>query len=182
MRITIPPLSVLGCRIMVLGPTNAGKSTLTAALAGKLGVPAIHLDRLRHQPHTHYVPRPDAEFFALHEDAIAQPGWVIDGSYSAVMKNRIARASGIIVIDETLLIRTVRYVRRTLSPHSRIGALDGNKDRLTLEMFRWLWKTRANSADTRAMAAATGLPTVFAHNAAETAALYRAWGLTLPSA
>lgn len=175
-----PPLESFGQRIMVLGPTNAGKSTFTVALAEKLNVPAIHLDRYRHLPNTHYVERPDAEFFALHDEAITWPAWVMDGSYSKVMKQRIARATGIIVLDETLLTRTLRYIRRTLSPASRVGALDGNKDHLTLEMFRWLWKTRNKSEDTRRMAAATGLPTVFTRNAAETNALYDAWGLTRP--
>lgn len=175
-----PPLESFGHRIMVLGPTNAGKSTFTVALADKLGVPAIHLDRYRHLPNTHYLERPDAEFFALHDEAITWPGWVMDGSYSKVMKQRIARATGIVVLDESLLTRTIRYVRRTLSPQSRVGSLEGNKDHLTLAMFHWLWKTRNRSDGTRAMAAATGLPTVFTHNTRETNALYEAWGLKRP--
>ncbi|HEV7345407.1 MAG TPA: hypothetical protein VGN60_07225 [Devosia sp.] len=34
----IPPLADLGRRIMVTGPTNAGKSTLAHAIATKLGI------------------------------------------------------------------------------------------------------------------------------------------------
>lgn len=174
------PLETMGQRIMVLGPTNAGKSTFTTALAQKLGVPAVHLDQFRHLPHTHYVERPDAEFRALHDEAVAWPAWMMDGSYSKVMPERIARATGIVVLDETLPVRTIRYIRRTLSPNKRFGALEGNRDKLTWEMFHWLWKTRTKSSETRAMAARTGLPTVFTRNAAETDALYQAWGLTMP--
>jgi adenylate kinase family enzyme len=175
---TFPALDTMGNRIMVLGPTNAGKSTFTIALAKKLGVPPVHLDQYRHLPDTLYVPRPDAEFQTLHDAAIAWPGWVMDGSYSAVMPQRIARATAIIVLDESLLVRTRRYIWRTLFQRDRAGALEGNKDRLTLAMFAWLWKTRNNSTATRTKATATGLPTVFAFNAAETDALYAAWGLT----
>lgn len=176
----VPPLDTFGQRIMVLGPTNAGKSSLTVALAQKLGVPAVHLDQYRHLPNAHYIERPDDEFQALHDEAIMWPGWVMDGSYSKVMKQRIARATGIIVVDETVVTRTLRYVRRTLSPQSRVGALEGNVDRLTMKMFHWLWQTRHASKNTRAMAAATGLPTIFTHNSAETNALYDSWGLTRP--
>lgn len=175
---TFPALDTLGNRIMVLGPTNAGKSTFTIALAQKLGVPPVHLDQYRHLPDTLYVQRPDAEFQTLHDAAIAWPGWVMDGSYSAVMPQRIARATAIIVLDESLLVRTRRYIWRTLFQRNRAGALEGNKDRLTVAMFAWLWKTRNNSHATRAMAKTTGLPSVFTFNAAETQALYTAWGLT----
>ena len=56
------PLAALGRRIMVTGPTNAGKSTLADALARKLGVPPIHLDRFSHLPGTDWQPRDTGEF------------------------------------------------------------------------------------------------------------------------
>ena len=79
---SFPPLDDLGRRIMVLGPTNAGKSTLTEALAKRLHAPAIHLDLYRHLPDTNWVQRPDDEFAALHDAAIDQPDWIMDGSWT----------------------------------------------------------------------------------------------------
>lgn len=81
----IPPLEAMGCRIVILGPTNAGKSTLGAALARRLDVPAIHLDQFRHLPGTDWQVRPDMEFHALHDEAIQQPGWIMDGNYSVLI-------------------------------------------------------------------------------------------------
>ena len=52
------PLEALGQRIMVCGPSNAGKSTLAVALARKLGATPFHVDLFRHQPDTNWVQRP----------------------------------------------------------------------------------------------------------------------------
>lgn len=178
----IPPLHTLGRRIMVLGLTNSGKSTLAAALSAKLAIPAVHLDQLNHMPHTEWVERPKADFVALHDAAIEQPEWVIDGGYSRVMPQRIARASGIIVLTDGLAIRYWRYIRRCLFETNRAGGLEGASDRMNLKMLGWLWKTRNAVGKYHAVAGASGLPHVFAGNASELNALYDAWGLKRPGA
>lgn len=173
----LPPLASLGRRIMIMGPTNAGKSTLALALAQRMGVPAFHVDRFRHLPHTDWEQRPTAEFHAVHDAAILEPEWVMDGNYSEVLPQRIARATGIIVVDDTLLRRYWRYFRRTTS-RSRTGALDGNQDSIKWEMIRWLWRTRKASERSRKKALQTGLPVAFTRNQHELDALYTAWGLS----
>ena len=174
-----PPLADLGRRIMIMGPTNAGKSTLAVALAQRLGVPAFHVDRFRHLPGTDWQQRPTAEFHALHDAAILEPEWVMDGNYSEVLPQRIARATGIIVVDDNLLRRYWRYFRRTTNG-ARAGALDGNRDSIKWEMIHWLWHTRRASERSRQKARKTGLPFVFTHDQRELNALYAAWGLSRP--
>ena len=68
---SLPDLEQFGRRIMIVGPTNAGKSTLAVAIGHKLGIPPVHVDLFRHAPNTDWVPRPESEFQALHEAAIA---------------------------------------------------------------------------------------------------------------
>tara|TARA_A100001391_G_scaffold185528_2_gene154149 strand:- start:410 stop:967 length:558 start_codon:yes stop_codon:yes gene_type:complete len=174
----LPRPEALGPRIMVLGPTNSGKSTLTEALGMRLGVPAIHLDRLRHIPGTDWEQRPDAEFAALHDAAVAEPAWIMDGSYSVLMPQRVARATGIIVLDENLAVRTLRYLRRSLSRRRRAGGLEGDRDSVKWEMLAWLWKTRNKAEGTRQSAIQTGLPHVFCRSTRELKVLYAAWGLS----
>lgn len=173
----LPPLADLGRRIMILGTTNAGKSTLGDAIGRKLGIPAIHADLLYHQPFTDWEPRPQAEFQALHDEAIAGPEWVIDGNYSAVMPARFARASGVIVLDDTLLNRTRRYFGRTLIQKQRIGGLSGDRDSIKWSMLHWLWHSRNSAAKYRRMALESGLPHVFANNGKELNGLYSTWQL-----
>ncbi len=172
----ILPLSALGRRIMINGPSNAGKSTLADAISRKLGVPAIHLDLFSHLPNTDWEPRNTKEFHALHEAAILDEEWVMDGNYSAIMPQRYARATGVIIIDDHFLKRYVRYFRRTLFESNRVGSVAGGRDSIKWEMIAFIWKSR-NAGKYRQMAAGYDLPVVICNSLGELQQLYAAWSL-----
>lgn len=172
----IPPLADLGRRIMINGPSNAGKSTLADAIARKLGIPVVHLDRFSHEEFGTWIPRAKPEFHALHDAAIAADAWVMDGNYTEIMPQRFARASGVVVVDDHFIRRYVRYVNRTLFQRNRIGGLESDRDRLSWMMIDWIWKTR-NADKYRVAAKASALPAVVCRNQADLYALYEAWGL-----
>jgi adenylate kinase family enzyme len=174
----LPPLEALGRRIIVLGPTNSGKSTLTEALARRLDIPSVHLDQFRHLPGTDWQQRPDADFARLHDTAMAMDAWVMDGSYSRLMPQRVARATGIIVLDAVLPVRVLRYLRRTLLQKRRAGGLEGARETVKWQMLVWLWVTRNKSEEARRFAMSTGLPFVLANNRPALEALYAGWGLS----
>tara|TARA_R110002020_G_scaffold103783_2_gene243299 strand:- start:587 stop:1138 length:552 start_codon:yes stop_codon:yes gene_type:complete len=176
---SVLPLADLGRRIMVTGPSNAGKSTLAHAIGRKLAIPAIHLDQLCHLPGTDWEPRDRDEFHRLHDAAILGDAWVMDGNYSAIMPQRFARATGVIVIDDHFLKRYVRYFRRTLFQPDRIGGLPGGKDSVKWEMIAWIWKSR-DASKYRDMAARTGVPVITCRSLAEINQLYAAWALLPP--
>jgi adenylate kinase family enzyme len=174
----IPPLADLGRRIVIFGPSNSGKSTLAEALSRKLGIPAVHLDQLHHTPNTDWVPRPREEFHALQRQAIAGDAWVMDGNYSALTDERLARATGAIVLDGNHWTRLMRYFHRTLFQRYRPGALEGRQDSIKWEMIHWVAvASRGNGARYRQMVGSTALPRVFCGSMAEVKGLYRAWGL-----
>ncbi len=108
------------------------------------------------------------------------PAWVMDGSYSRVMPQRVARATGIIVLTDTLLTRYRRYIVRTLFQTQRAGGLEGGADRLNWKMLHWLWHTRHSIGKYRQVAANSGLPHVFVSSQGELDHLYAQWGLSLP--
>ena len=122
------------------------------------------------------MPRDKAEFHALHDAAILQDAWIMDGNYSDLMPQRFARATGVIVIDEHYVRRYVRYFRRTLFQKQRLGALPGSRDSVKWMMINWIWRTR-NADKYRRMAGASGLPCVMCPTGRELEALYRAWAL-----
>jgi adenylate kinase family enzyme len=129
-------LDELGERICIMGPSSSGKSTLATAIARRRGLPAVHLDQLYHQPRTDWQPRPTAEFLRLHEQAIRQPRWVMEGNYTRCLDQRLERATGFILLDVATAIGLWRYVRRTWFDGHRYGALEGNRDSVKWSMVR----------------------------------------------
>jgi adenylate kinase family enzyme len=174
-----PKVETLGPRIMICGPSNAGKSTLAVALAKKLGAEPFHVDLFRHQPNTNWVQRSDEEFVALHDAAILGDRWVMDGNYSRLMPQRFARATGIILLGDSRWANFRRYVRRTLfQKQSRPGSLAGDKDSIKWEMVRWILIVQPpKQAQDRARLAATGLPMLELSSMTELKRLYAGWGL-----
>lgn len=128
-------LADLGPRISILGPSNSGKSTLAVAIARRHGMPAIHLDQLFHLPHSDWKARPEPEFLQLHEAAIAQERWVMDGNYTRCLPQRLQRATGLILLDLATARSLIRYFRRSWLQRNRHGALPGNRDTVKLQML-----------------------------------------------
>lgn len=174
------PLASLGERIVILGPSNAGKSTLAVALSAKLGLPAVHLDQLQHLPGTDWQPRSEAEFKALHDAAIEKDQWVMEGNYSRLMPQRLACATGIILITSSPWLRIGRYLKRTLINRAdRAGHLEGARDSIKWEMIHWiLVKTRGSDKKYAETVRASALPAIECHTAHALNELYRVWGLS----
>lgn len=173
------PLESLGPRIMICGPSNSGKSTLNVAIGRKLGLPVIHLDLLQHLPNTNWVPRPTEEFVALHDAAIAGERWAMDGNYFATVSQRLARATGIIMLGSEPWRSAARNVRRTLfETKNRAGQLEGAQDSLKIEFFRFiLFEQPKKRERDLAILRGSGLPMVTLSSMRELNRLYEAWGL-----
>lgn len=139
-------LAALGPRICIMGPSNSGKSTLALAIAARCGLRPVHMDQLYHLPGTDWAQRPQSEFLALHEAAIAGERWVIDGNYSICLEQRLARATGVILLDSATMVSLWRYLRRTcFEKQGRAGALEGGRDSVKWDMIHHIgFATRAN--------------------------------------
>lgn len=175
---TLLSLSVLGPRICILGPSNSGKSTLADAIGRKAGLQVVHLDQLHHMPGTHWMPRPTEEFHALHDGAIMQDHWVIEGNYSSCMPSRFARASGVILLDVSTARSLGRYLRRTWFERGRIGGLENAGERVTWEMIRYIaFSSSGKRKNYAALVERLMLPCVFASSSAAIHRLYTAWSL-----
>jgi len=173
-----PALARFGERIVICGPSNSGKSTLAVALGQKLGLPVVHLDLLHHLPNTDWVRRSPEEFQRLHDEAVLGDGWVMDGNYSRLFPQRLARATGIILLGDSRWANLRRYVRRTLFQRNRPGALPGGNDTLKWAMIRWILVVGPrNIARYRAMLPEAGRPFVEIRSMRELKQLYFAWEL-----
>jgi adenylate kinase family enzyme len=106
-----PESTLAGCdRIVVVGRTGSGKTTLARELAAALEVPHVELDSLYFGPKFTTVPP-----LLLRERtnaAIAGDRWVVDGNKRAVRQLVWARADTIIWLDYSLVVSLRRLGRR----------------------------------------------------------------------
>lgn len=176
---TLPmTLDDLGPRLCIMGPSNSGKSTLAEAIGRARHLPAIHLDQLHHLPNTDWQPRPTAEFVALHDAAIEAERWVIDGNYTRCLPQRLARATGLILLDVPTTTSLMRYMRRSWFERDRRGALEGGRDSVKWEMIHHiLVRTRDNRRRYRRMFDQMDLPRIRLATPAELAHFYQSEGL-----
>ena len=100
-------------RVSVVGNSGSGKSTVAAGVAARLGVAHIELDAVFHQPGWRELPRD--EFRRRVGRAIEQPGWVVDGNYSAVIDLVWAKADTVIWVDPPRWMVMGRVIRRSVA-------------------------------------------------------------------
>lgn len=140
----------VGQRISIVGCSGAGKTRLARHLATRLGCPHIELDAIFHQPG--WQPLPRDEFRARVEAAMLAPSWVVEGAYSAVRPQTLARVDTVIWLDLPRWVVMRQIITRTLSRLLLRKALwNGNRERLrnvlSLDPERsiilWAWTRHA---------------------------------------
>ncbi|SFW29431.1 AAA family ATPase [Luteibacter sp. UNCMF366Tsu5.1] len=176
-------IEALGERICILGPSNSGKSTLADAIGRVRQLPVIHLDQFHHLPGTAWQPRPNDEFRQLHDQAIASERWVIDGNYSACFPERLARSTGLVLLDVSTLTSLGRYLRRARGDRARIGGLHGASDNVTLSMLHHIAiVSPRNRKRYRVLFDSADVPKVFLGSVNAIARVYADWQLVLHDA
>jgi adenylate kinase family enzyme len=100
-----------GQRIVIVGTTGSGKTTLAATLSTRLGIPHIELDALHWG--SDWIGVPDEIFRERVTAALAAPAWVTDGNYSVVRDLLWSCADTLIWLDYSFFITLSRLWRRT---------------------------------------------------------------------
>ena len=144
------PLPARPRRILVTGTSGAGKTTVAAALAARLGIPHTDIDGLYHGPG--WVPRP--EFVDDVAALAAREEWVTEWQYSVVRPLLLGRADLLVWLDLTRAAVMRQIVPRTLRRRlRRVELWNGNVEPplWTLltdrdHILRWAWRTHAKTA------------------------------------
>lgn len=100
-----------GQRIVVIGTTCAGKTTLARTLAQRLHVPHIELDALYWGPG--WTPVPVDAFRSAVAEALSGEAWTIDGNYSKTRDIVWGRADTLVWLDYALPVILWRLIIRT---------------------------------------------------------------------
>ena len=125
-------------RIAIIGSGGAGKTTLALDLGKKLGVPVHHLDAIFWRPGWQPVER--TEFEAVQRKLVAASTWVVDGNYGGTMELRLAAADTIIFMDFPRTACIFGALKRRILQRSRPDKVAENRERLTVEYLRWIWR------------------------------------------
>jgi len=141
-----------GRRIVVIGTSGAGKTTLARELAAHLGCPHIEADALHWGPNW-TASSPEA-FRAMIDQATAGECWTFDGNYSKVRDIVWGRADTLIWLDYPLPVILWRLLRRTLRRSlGREVLWNGNRESFWKQFFTreslLLWALTSNGRHRR---------------------------------
>ncbi len=116
-------------RVVVIGTTGAGKSTLAERLAGRLGGDFVDLDALHWGPN--WTVPPIAAFRQRVEEALSGERWAVAGNYSVARDIVWGRADTLIWLDYPLPLILWRLLRRTVRRvFTREELWNGNREHL----------------------------------------------------
>ena len=135
-------------RVVVVGVTSSGKSTLAEKLARRFDLVFVDLDALHWEPN--WMEAPLEVFRVRVEKAVQAEKWIVAGNYHVVRDLIWPKAEAVIWLDYPLLTVLWQLTRRTLRRWWNQEVLWGtNTESLYLHfklwsqesLFHWLFKT-----------------------------------------
>lgn len=149
-------------RIVIVGPTGSGKTTLADQLGQQLNLPVTDLDTLHWKPN--WQEAPAEEFRARVAAVSAGDQWIVSGNYSKARDLLWPRADTLIWLDYPLWIVFPRLFRRTVQ---RIVTQEdlwgtGNRESWRKQFFSreslFLWLLQSQPRHRRTYPALLGQP------------------------
>lgn len=137
-------------KIIIIGTTGSGKSTLGKALSKKLGYKYIQLDQLFWKPN--WGETPDDEFFEKIKTEVAGETWVLDGNYTRSNHLTWPQADTIIWLNMPFYLNLYQNISRSVKRaynQEEIWPNTGNresfsrmfsKDSIVLWLLKTYWK------------------------------------------
>ena len=134
-------------RIMIIGCGGSGKSTLARQLGEKTGLPVVHLDKLFWRPG--WVSLTREEFDVVHNAAIEEKKWILDGNFDRTMEQRIRRCDTVVYLDFSRMACLLGVMKRILTTYGKVrpDMGDGCPERFDLEFLQWVWNFNKNKRE-----------------------------------
>src|SRR5262245_31406125 len=104
-------------RVLVIGSSGAGKSTIARQLGSRIGIPVHHLDERMWQAGCQRV-SPDQELAKV-AHLLDQPAWILDGNYTASLPKRLKRADTVVWVDYPRELCLFRALKRLATHRGR---------------------------------------------------------------
>jgi adenylate kinase family enzyme len=134
-------------RIMIIGCGGSGKSTLARQLGEKLKLPVVHLDQLFWRPG--WVSISKDEFDRVHEAALAEEKWIMDGNFDRTIPRRLERCDTVIYLDFSRFACLMGVLKRVLTTYGKVrpDMGEGCPERMDLDFLKWVWNFNKNKRE-----------------------------------
>lgn len=127
-------------RILVIGCSGGGKSTLSLELSRLLKIPVIHLDAHYWKPNWEKTER--AEWNRKVEELSAQEHWIMDGTFTSSLHIRLPKADKIILLKQPrwlCLFRAIKRIFKYDRIRRRPDMAEGCDEKFDVEFYRYIW-------------------------------------------
>ncbi|MGJ9381920.1 DNA topology modulation protein [Salipaludibacillus sp. CF4.18] len=125
-------------KIILIGSSGSGKSTMARQLGDKLNVDVYHLDSLFWKPG--WVEVPKNEQRETQKQLVRKDRWIIDGDYESTVDLRMNAADTVIFLDTNRYLCLYRVVNRWRKHRNKTRPDSGaGPDRITSSFLKWVW-------------------------------------------
>jgi adenylate kinase family enzyme len=127
-------------RVLVIGCSAGGKSTVARRIGETLGIEVTHLDKVMWKPGCKLT-RPEEEHGEI-VDLLDRPRWVIDGNYTASLPMRLAKCDTIVMVDYPRSVCLMRALKRLVTHFGTTRPTMGEAcpETVNLSLLKWIWE------------------------------------------
>lgn len=127
-------------RVLVIGCSAAGKSTVARRLGEILGIEVIHMDKEMWKPGCR-LSEPEEEKEKT-EALLKKDRWIIDGNYTVSLPQRLERADTVVMIDFPRWLCLVRAFKRLFTHFgkTRPDMAHGCPEQFNWAFLKWIWR------------------------------------------
>ena len=130
----------IGRRVMVMGSSGSGKSTMAVRLGERTELPVVHLDSISWLPG--WVEAPKEEFAEKVREIVQGDAWIIDGNYRKwALDERLERADTVIFLDFSRTTCVLRALKRWIKYYgqTRPDLGEGCPEKIDMWLIKWIW-------------------------------------------
>jgi adenylate kinase family enzyme len=111
--LTNSKLKLKSKKILIIGNSCAGKTTLAKEISQELGLHWVDLDEIHWLPD--WKKRSEEEFISLiHSEILSHKEWIVSGNYHGIAQHNIWKENDTIIwLDYSLPVLIYRYFKRT---------------------------------------------------------------------
>ena len=125
-------------RILIIGSSGAGKSSLAKRLHDKSGIELIHLDQYYWKPG--WIRPETVEWEEMVKKLLLRESFIMDGNYRNTIDLRLLLADTIVFLDMSRWVCFFRIWKRRFEK-KRTDEITGCPERVSWDLLHWvLWK------------------------------------------